>query len=245
MTPFRRIQSCRSPVAPVAPVARAASVAPVAARLLAALVVAAACAAPADEARAPAGGPVTGGAAVPQAADTSPPAAAAPSPAAGAGAPGAAVDGPADTSGTWTAGVTRVEREPAGVATLRAVRSARNDGFDRIVLDFGTDPLPAYDVEYIDRPIRQCGSGDAVPVAGDGWLRIHAQPARGHTDAGEATVVERNRTLELPVLAALVMTCDFEAHVEWVAGVRSPNRYRVLELRNPTRLVVDIRHGAR
>jgi len=40
----------------------------------------------------------------------------------------------------------------------------------------------------------------------------------------------------------LISTCDFEAEVEWVAGVASPNRYRVLELRNPTRLVVDIKH---
>ncbi|MBA2378972.1 MAG: hypothetical protein H0V76_05295, partial [Blastocatellia bacterium] len=40
----------------------------------------------------------------------------------------------------------------------------------------------------------------------------------------------------------LKITCDFEAEVTWVAGVASPNRYRVLELKAPTRLVVDIKH---
>lgn len=155
---------------------------------------------------------------------------------------GATADGPADTMGNWTAGRSGADREPAGVATLRDVRSARHDGFDRVVLDFGDDPVPSWEVEYVDRPVRQCGSGDAVELAGDGWLRIHVQPARGHDDEGRSTVGERRRQPDLPVLAELVATCDFEAHVEWVAGVRSPNRYRVLELTAPSRLVVDVRH---
>jgi hypothetical protein len=151
-------------------------------------------------------------------------------------------DGPVDASGTWTAAGLRADRAAAGVATLRDVRTARNDGFDRIVLDFGGDPIPSWEVEYVDRPVRQCGSGDPVPMAGDAWLRIHVQPARGHTDAGQATVTDRRRSPRLPAVRELVMTCDFEAHVEWVAGVGTPNRFRVLELRDPTRLVVDIRH---
>jgi hypothetical protein len=161
------------------------------------------------------------------------------------GAPAPAGDGPDDPSGTWTAAGSRAERAAAGVATLREVRTAGHDGFDRIVLDFGADPIPSWEVEYIDRPVRQCGSGDAVPVAGDAWLRIHVQPARGHTDAGHATVTDRRRSPRLPVILALVMTCDFEAHVEWVAGVATPNAYRVIELGSPSRLVVDVRHQGR
>jgi hypothetical protein len=153
-----------------------------------------------------------------------------------------AADGPPDTTGTWTAGRSSARRDVTGVATLRDVRTARHGGFDRVVLDFGDGAIPSWEVEYVDRPVRQCGSGDAVEIAGDGWLRIHVQPARGHDDEGRATVLERRRRPDLPVLAELVATCDFEAHVEWVAGVRSPNRYRVLELAAPARLVVDIRH---
>jgi hypothetical protein len=153
-------------------------------------------------------------------------------------------EGPADTAGAWTIGPTRVEREPTAVATLVAVRTARNDGFDRVVLDFGRGPVPSYRIAYIDRPVRQCGSGDPVPVAGDGWLSIEVEPARAHTEEGQATIDDRRRSPDLPVLAALVLTCDFEAQVEWVAGVRSPEPYRVLELGDPSRLVVDIRHPA-
>jgi hypothetical protein len=31
--------------------------------------------------------------------------------------------------------------------------------------------------------------------------------------------------------------------VEWVMGVSSPNKYRVLELKSPTRLVIDVKHN--
>lgn len=143
----------------------------------------------------------------------------------------------------WTAGVRRSERPYAGVATQSSIRTARHDGFDRIVLEFRGDSLPGWLVEYVDRPIIQCGSGDAVPVDGDGWLQIRVTPARAHDDNGRATITSRRSDVALPTLQELVLTCDFEAHLEWVAGVRSPRRFRVLELRDPSRLVVDIRHA--
>jgi hypothetical protein len=149
----------------------------------------------------------------------------------------------APAAAAWTAGRLAAEHPASGVATLRAVRSARHGGFDRIVLDFGEDGLPSWEIEYVDRPIRQCGSGNPVAIAGDGWLRIHMQPARAHTDAGEATIAERRRRPALDVLQELVITCDFEAHLEWVAGVASPNRFRAFELAAPARIVIDIMAG--
>jgi hypothetical protein len=56
------------------------------------------------------------------------------------------------------------------------------------------------------------------------------------------TVAERERKPALPVLQELELTCDFEADVTWVLGVRTPNKYRVMELQGPTRLVVDVQH---
>ena len=142
----------------------------------------------------------------------------------------------------WTAAETNVERAMAGAAVLRDVRTAEHTGFDRIVLDFGADDVPGYRIAYIDRPVRQCGSGDVVPLEGEGWLSITVQPANAHTEAGEATVRERERSPALPAVLELKLICDFEAMVELVAGVSSPERYRVFELSAPGRLVVDIRH---
>ena len=123
----------------------------------------------------------------------------------------------------------------------RQLRTAGHEGHDRIVLDFGDDVVPGYRIRYIDHPVRQCGSGDAVEMAGEGWLSILVQPANAHTEAGVATVTPRHREPKLPVLRELRIVCDFEAVVEVVAGVASPERYRVFVLEEPNRLVVDIR----
>jgi hypothetical protein len=142
----------------------------------------------------------------------------------------------------WTAGDTRIDREITGAALLREMRTARHPDFDRIVLDFGADAVPPYRISYIDRPVRQCGSGDTVPFAGDAWLSIVAEPANAHTEQGAPTVTPRERAPGLPSLLEVKLICDFEAVVEIVAGVRSPEQYRAFVLRSPNRLVVDIRH---
>ena len=149
---------------------------------------------------------------------------------------------PADSG---TAGITMQRRGTIEPAILRSVRTASHPEFDRVVFDFGDARVPGYHIEYIDRPVRQCGSGDVVQVQGDGWLRVRLEPARAHEFRDDTlavvTVTERNRDLSLPTLDQLVLICDFEAQVEWVLGVASPNRYRVMELERPARLVVDIR----
>jgi len=141
-----------------------------------------------------------------------------------------------------TAGEVREDADVSGVAVQRDLRAARNDGFDRIVFEF-EDELPGYDLSYVDQPVRECGSGEVVPIEGDGWLRVRFEPARAHEFVGEearVTVSDRSRRLDLPVATEAHVTCDYEAVLEWVVGVRSPNHYRVLELREPARLVVDI-----
>jgi len=128
------------------------------------------------------------------------------------------------------------------VAIMSAVRTARHGNYDRIVFEFLGSDLPTYHIEYIDKPVRSCGSGDTVPLAGDGWLEVRFTDAQAHAPEGDATIKDRQRSPNLPVIKDLKITCDFEAEVTWVAGVSSPNKYRVIELKNPTRLAVDIKH---
>jgi hypothetical protein len=145
---------------------------------------------------------------------------------------------------TWTAGVVKRERSGGGPGsvTLTAVRSARQEGFDRVVFEFAGDALPGYHLEYVDRPIIRCGSGEPTEVAGQGWLQVRLTGAQAHTEQGKPTVAPRERKLQLGVLRELEHTCDFEGEVTWVLGLQKPNRFRVLELKAPTRLVVDVRH---
>lgn len=151
-------------------------------------------------------------------------------------------ESPRDPRAAWTAGRSEGGDPRVRIATVRSIRTARNEGWDRVVLELGGTAIPEYAVEYVDRPIRRCGSGHATEIPGDGWLEIRVSPARAHTEAGEPTVRERKRTVGLRVIRALEVTCDFEGVVTIVLGTASPNRYRVLELSDPARLVVDVRH---
>ena len=150
---------------------------------------------------------------------------------------------PASDSGhELTIGIVEHKAAPRAVALLTDVRAARHDGFDRIVFEFGSGSPPGYHLEYIDKPVRKCGSGDATPIAGDGWLEVRIEPAHAHTPSGAPTIREREQQLDLEVIKELEQTCDFEATVSWVVGVKRPNRYRVLTLNEPLRLVVDVKH---
>jgi hypothetical protein len=148
---------------------------------------------------------------------------------------------PDTTVSAWTAGITSVGHDVSEIATLSAVRMAKHEGFDRFVVEFKGPQLPSYHVEYVDRPVRQCGSGDVVPVAGDAWLAIRLQPAQAHDEQGRATIEERKASPRFPILLEAHIVCDFEGQVEWVLGVSSPLGYRVSELTRPARLSIDLR----
>jgi hypothetical protein len=144
-------------------------------------------------------------------------------------------------AGEWTAGVVEGGRKELRPVTLRAIRTGGHEGWDRVVFEFEGGKVPGYRVEYVDRPITRCGSGNTTQVAGAGWIQVRFTPARAHDDAGRTTVRDRERKLSLPVLRELETTCDFEGEVTVVLGVARPNRFRVMELSSPARLVVDVR----
>ena len=212
-----------------------------------AVVVFAACTNPpaerSEDAAAPAGAPgAPDGAAAPVPAGT----ASQPAPgAAPAEETGRAIAPPIPSSGAqegWTAGNTTRESRASGAPTLVAVRTARQPGYDRTVFEFAGDELPGYHIEYVDRPVRQCGSGEPVPLPGDAWLLVRFNPANAHTEEGRPTVTDRDQSPDLGLLKRLRLICDYEAYVEWVLALAAPNPYRVLELSGPTRLVLDVQH---
>ncbi len=141
-----------------------------------------------------------------------------------------------------TAGTTQKKRDDIQPVLLKAVRTGKHESFDRVVFEFEGNALPGYVVEFVDKPVRDCGRGEVVPVSGDGFLMVTLQPGNAHTEGGQPTVQNREQEPNLNVLKQLKLICDFEAQVQWIMGLASPNRYRVLELTNPARLVVDVSH---
>lgn len=153
--------------------------------------------------------------------------------------PPAGSDVPSPTTGKSSSDATRTQD---GSPILRAVRTGMHAGSDRLAFEFEGSGLPAWAVEYVDRPVHDCGSGEVVPVAGDAWLQIRFIGAQAHTEAGEPTSGPRRRAVNQPVMRELVRTCDFEGQVTWVLGVATPNAYTPRVLAAPSRLVIDIAH---
>jgi hypothetical protein len=127
-----------------------------------------------------------------------------------------------------------------GAALLVDVRSARHDGFERVAFEFA-QARPGYRVEYVDKPVRRCGSGEPTAIAGDGWLEVRFYVAEAHTPSGAPTIARREQRPELALVKELEQTCDFEGYVTWVVGVSRPNKYRVITLTKPDRIVIDIK----
>jgi hypothetical protein len=173
--------------------------------------------------------------------NTAPPAAEPAPPAPAAPTPSGTVAAEDPKNREWTAGNVKLERAGVPMVTLRSVREARNEGFDRVVFEFSGTQVPGYQLEYVDKPVHHCASGNEIPVAGQGVLQVRLMPAQAH-EGGQVTVAERERKPALPVIQELKLTCDFEGEVTWVLGNASPRKYRVMELREPTRLVVDVQH---
>ncbi len=125
---------------------------------------------------------------------------------------------------------------------LEGVRTGTHEGYDRITFTFAGAALPGYRIAYVDA-VQTCGEGRTLDLGTPAVLRVQLLPAVAHTEAGAPMPFSRDQTLGLPVLARAVLTCDFEADVAWALGMSARASFRVLRLRAPTRLVVDVRHG--
>lgn len=102
-------------------------------------------------------------------------------------------------------------------------------GEQRITFGFN-GALPGAVVEYVDRPVREAGSGDEVAVAGEAVLSIRFEPASSAVLDGEEvtrTYTGPNRVAGAGTVLEVVRTGDFEAVYEWVAGLGSEVPFRV------------------
>ena len=125
--------------------------------------------------------------------------------------------------------------------TLTNIRTGRNAGYDRVVLDLNGN-RPEFFVNEVDQ-LTNCASGLPVSVPGNGFLEVRLQPAAAHDDAGNPTYTGP-RNFPTPGLAnvrGVALTCDFEANLTVGLGYANANSWhRVFLLDNPTRVVIDI-----
>ena len=125
---------------------------------------------------------------------------------------------------------------------LTAVRVAHQPGFDRIVFEFApqagaTAHIPAYTVSRQASPkFVKDPSGLPVTMRGSSGLRIIFHGASG----ADTYTGPRDFTPNLPVVQEVEQLGDFEAVLSWGAGLSQASCIRMLELSNPTRVVIDV-----
>lgn len=152
-----------------------------------------------------------------------------------AGASSTTTDLPAPTN---TAPVTA---SGTGAGNLVNVRTGLHDAYDRTVFDF-VGGTPGYRVEY--GTLVSGGTGDPIPLAGAAALVIVFNPAYAHDINTGAVTYDISRVLNprLPTLRQIKFGEDFEAHVSAGLGVADRVGFRVFQLHNPDRVVVDVAH---
>ncbi len=131
--------------------------------------------------------------------------------------------------------------------TLVGVRWAqREEGFTRVVFDFGGTAVPAYSVHYDPGPfITMMGEeGGEVAVDGNAFILVHITPAHRADLTGEGPVQtylgpERIHPASASV-EEIVFVDDFEAEMIWVIGVTAEKPFAVGTLTAPPRIYVDI-----
>ncbi|MDH2423928.1 hypothetical protein [Sphaerisporangium sp. TRM90804] len=156
----------------------------------------------------------------------------------GTPAPSAAASTLPPPTGTKQVEVTRNPSRPPLVVGARA---GGHKGFDRVVIDL-KGPMTGYTVGWVKR-ILEDGSGDPIEAEGDAYLQVTLRPANAHTPDGKPTW-GRTPVLrpELSNVRSIIRAGDFEAVVTVAVALRHRAGFRVLEQREPSRLVVDIAH---
>ncbi len=126
------------------------------------------------------------------------------------------------------------------IPELVKVRAAHHRGFDRVVFEFRGGKPSSHSVRYVST-LTQDGSGTPIDLAGGAILHVVFQGANAHNESGATTVTPAGRfSPGLPSLKEVVPAGDFEAVVSYGLGVDHRVPFKVFELVDPSRVVIDI-----
>lgn len=137
-----------------------------------------------------------------------------------------------------------IQRTTGTAATLRKVRVGRHDRFDRLVFVFDGG-RPSYTVRYTGVATTG-GAGAPIPAGGTTALQIDMGARTIDMEAADfpRTFDHGVLTPRYPTLRTVRYGGEFEGQATFAAGLKARTGFRVLELSNPTRLAIDVAHGA-
>jgi hypothetical protein len=134
-----------------------------------------------------------------------------------------------------------------GGGFLTDVRVGRHDEFDRVVFEFDGDP-PDHSVRFVELPVHYDPSDEIADLKGDAALLVVMRgtaydvtdPERPRDTYGGPNRIEPQGTR---AIRELLQTSDYEGLLQWAVGLAARTPFAVAQLRDPSRLVIDIDHS--
>jgi len=132
--------------------------------------------------------------------------------------------------GAWGKSPVTQFRALATPAVLTSVQSGSLEGYDRIVFTFSGRNVPSYVMSYQ-------GEGNKQTIVFD--IRFGARSTRPN---GKASFVQHQPVLNYPTVKALSQAKAGEESTSWMATLSHASDYRVTELSQPPRVIIDFKH---
>lgn len=145
---------------------------------------------------------------------------------------------------TWTTAFSRTHEQTA-VTHLRQVHAIRQQGFEQVVFEFdGT--IPNYNIKYLTSQFYEDEDGKhRIKIAGRVFLQIElfVIPYDERQDEfAQRKGFSPKGKLKMRSLRELEDKGQFEGFYDFLLGISSRKVFRVSELSNPARLVLEFRH---
>jgi hypothetical protein len=131
-----------------------------------------------------------------------------------------------------------VEHPPGGPGNLTTLRAGRHAGYDRVVFQLD-GPIPYYSVRYVPQ-VRLDGSGFPLRLRGAAFLEVVIR-APTHNEHGRPLLTPTRLRPEFPALREVNAPAHYEGQTTAGIGVSYRAPFRILELANPTRIVIDLK----
>ncbi|MFN2578156.1 MAG: hypothetical protein ABR607_10750 [Pyrinomonadaceae bacterium] len=150
------------------------------------------------------------------------------------------------TLNAWTIKpVTRIHAPVTENPHIRTVRAAKQNNFDRVVFEF-EGAIPNFRIEYLKSRIYESTAGrERLRLPGNVFLKINffviTADERQMQLSKAKNFVPRGR-LRMPAVQSVKDKEFFEGYYDFLMGLSSRKPYRVTELSNPFRLVIDFKH---
>ena len=135
-----------------------------------------------------------------------------------------------------------VEYPPGGPGKLTTLRAGRHGGYDRVVFQLDGS-IPSYSVRYVPQ-VHLDGSGEPLRLRGAAFLEVVIR-APTHDEHYRPVLTPTRLRPDFPALREVNAPGSFEGQTTAGIGLAHRVGFRVLELANPTRIVIDLAHPQR